>query len=197
MTIDTTAQSPDTTAADTTPGTPRGLRHTWQRLRQKRWFRWSIDLTIFALLFAAISLWQGRNLVGSGQPAPDFTLPDMQGQAHALADYQGKKTFVVFWAPWCPVCGAESDNISRVKSWMGERIHVTSVVLDYQSMEDVQKFVDKHNVDYPVLLGTQQVQQDYRISAYPTMYVLDKEGKIDATVPGYTTTLGMLWRALF
>jgi len=168
----------------------------WQQLRQKRWFRWVFDLSIFAVLFVGISMFQGRTLVKSGQPAPDFALADMHGGAHELKQYQGKKTLLVFWAPWCGVCGAESDNIDRVKSWLGDRINVISVVLDYQSDADVQKFVDKHEVTYPVLMGNRMVQRDYRISAYPTLYVLNEDGEIDYTVAGYTTTFGMLWRAL-
>lgn len=168
----------------------------WQALRQKRWFRWVFDLTLFALIFAGISMYQARSLVKSGQPAPDFALVDMQGNEHEISQYKGKKTLVVFWATWCPICGAESDNVSRVKSWLGDRINVISVVLDYESEAKVQEYMDKHNVEYPVLLGNRMVQQDYKISAFPTLYVLNKDGEIDHTVAGYTTTLGMLWRAL-
>ena len=32
--------------------------------------------------------------------APDFTLPDLDGRPHALADYRGRKVFLVSWASW-------------------------------------------------------------------------------------------------
>jgi peroxiredoxin len=32
--------------------------------------------------------------------APDFTLPDIDGQLHSLSDFLGKKVFLVTWASW-------------------------------------------------------------------------------------------------
>jgi hypothetical protein len=32
--------------------------------------------------------------------APDFTLPDLAGRLHSLADYRGRKVFLVSWASW-------------------------------------------------------------------------------------------------
>ena len=39
----------------------------------------------------------------SGTPslqAPDFALPDLAGHVHRLAEYRGRKVFLVFWASW-------------------------------------------------------------------------------------------------
>lgn len=35
-----------------------------------------------------------------GGVAPDFTLRDLQGEAHSLSDHRGKKVLLVSWAPW-------------------------------------------------------------------------------------------------
>lgn len=32
--------------------------------------------------------------------APDFTLPDLDGNPHSLTDYRGRKVFLVSWASW-------------------------------------------------------------------------------------------------
>jgi hypothetical protein len=32
--------------------------------------------------------------------APDFTLPDLEGRTHSLAQYRGRKIFLVSWASW-------------------------------------------------------------------------------------------------
>ena len=32
--------------------------------------------------------------------APNFTLPDLNGRAHSLADFRGKKVLLITWASW-------------------------------------------------------------------------------------------------
>jgi len=32
--------------------------------------------------------------------APDFELPDLQGRAHRLSQYRGRKVFLATWASW-------------------------------------------------------------------------------------------------
>jgi hypothetical protein len=39
------------------------------------------------------------NRLASGE-APDFTLPDLQGQPHSLRDQRGRKTLLIAWASW-------------------------------------------------------------------------------------------------
>jgi hypothetical protein len=71
------------------------------------------DLTRLAALFerpCAIDIDAGAAFVGVGAhdraarlahfEAPDFTLPDLDGRLHSLAEHRGKKVFLATWASW-------------------------------------------------------------------------------------------------
>lgn len=166
----------------------------WQRLRQNRAVSWGIDIAIIAVVFFAISAWQTRDLLGGGEQSPAFALEQLGGGHVASAQLEGKKTVLVFWAPWCTVCGAESGTISSLAESMGDDVNVLSVALEYEDIKDVQGFVDEHGVDYPVLLGGRDMVKDWNVAAFPTIYILDEEGKIAHSMVGFTTSFGFRWR---
>ena len=71
------------------------------------------DLTRLAALLerpCAIDIDAGAAFVGVGAhdraarlalfEAPDFTLPDLDGRLHSLAEHRGKKVFLATWASW-------------------------------------------------------------------------------------------------
>jgi thiol-disulfide isomerase/thioredoxin len=53
-----------------------------------------------------------------GNPAPDFTLTDINGEEVSLSDFQGKVVYLDFWASWCGPCMREVPFAKELKKRM-------------------------------------------------------------------------------
>ena len=63
----------------------------------------------------------------------------------------------------------------------------SSEFIECMSAKRIGTFLAKKGVSYPILLGGKDVSKDYYVSGYPTVYLLDKNGKILYTMEGYGT----------
>lgn len=171
-----------------------GWLDRFRDLRSRRWFRWASDLALVAVLAGAVGAWQTRGHV-RGAP-PEVALRTLDGTPATLASLRGRPAMVVFWAPWCTVCGAQSGNVGRTMWLAGERARVVSVATAYEDVAQVRAYVAEHGVTYPVLLGDDEAVRAFKVEVYPTLYFLDAEGRVTGSASGYTTTLGMLARLL-
>ncbi|MEA4970813.1 MAG: cytochrome c biogenesis protein CcdA [Candidatus Pelethousia sp.] len=125
-------------------------------------------------------------------PAPAITLKDQNGETHTLADYKGQVVFLNFWATWCGPCQNEMPDIQALyEDWdknAGEVV-VLGVAGPNQgregSSEDIKAFLSEKGYTYPVLLdeGGEAFYQ-YGISAFPTTFMIDKEGNVFGLVTG-------------
>ena len=118
-----------------------------------------------------------------GKEAPNFTLKNLEGKEVSLSDYKGKIVLINFWATWCKYCDIEMPDIQKISD---ENEDV--VVLAVDVMEDkktVSKYIEKGNYDFEVVLDEDgDIARTYLVSAYPTTYFVDKEGKLIGGVPG-------------
>jgi hypothetical protein len=75
-----------------------------------------------------------------------------------------------------------------------DSLDILTVVLDWQDLGEVQDYVQRHDLDLPVVLGNRQLAQDWHVTAFPTYYVLDSEKRIRRRDLGYSTQFGLWWR---
>jgi len=55
-------------------------------------------------------------MIAAGEPAPDFTLRDQDGERVSLTDYRGRKLLIVFYpGDFSPVCGDQLSIYQEVK----------------------------------------------------------------------------------
>lgn len=167
---------------------------------KKRW-TWVRDVALMLVVLGAVMAYQTWDHVGGGTPAPAFNLEQLDAEGHISTEsLAGKPTVIYFWAPWCSVCDASSHNMNAVLDAVGDDANVLSVALEYRSIDSVRDFATRNEIRYPVLLGTSDVLQDYVVTSFPTIYVLNRDTEVTSSVVGYTTELGIrarLWWAGF
>jgi len=110
--------------------------------------------------------------------APGFTLTDVQGRAVSLADFRGKVVVLDFWATWCPPCRREIPDFITLQSEFGSKgVQFVGIALDEPG--NVKAFAQQNGMNYPVLLGDDDVAKSYGgISGIPTTFIIDRGGKI-------------------
>jgi thiol:disulfide interchange protein len=75
-----------------------------------------LNVVVIAVVFAAVSAFQARNLLAADrQPAPELRLVTLEGTRYALADLPARPVLIYFFAPWCRVCAASADNLTRLR----------------------------------------------------------------------------------
>lgn len=130
-------------------------------------------------------------------PAYDFTLLDQYGNEHTLSDYKGKVVFLNFWATWCPPCKKEMPDIEKLYKEFDlneDEVIILGVANpksdQYPNSNDVTKdeiidFLDENNYTFPTVFDeTGELLYNYYISAFPTTFMIDKEGNLFGYVPG-------------
>jgi peroxiredoxin len=120
----------------------------------------------------------------SENAAPAFTLQNLDGKNVKLSDFKGKVTIIDFWATWCPPCRAEiPDFIDLYKTYQKKGLVIIGIALD--DKPKVQKFVKDQKINYPILLGNQEIANLYGgISGIPTTFIIDRKGEIIKTFVG-------------
>jgi cytochrome c biogenesis protein CcmG/thiol:disulfide interchange protein DsbE len=123
-----------------------------------------------------------RNAVATapGHPAPDFVLADLQGHTVKLSDLRGKAVVLNFWATWCPPCKQEIPwFVDLQKRYGSEGLQIVGVAMDDSGQEDVQKFAAENAINYPILLGQEEVAEEYGgINYLPTTFYIDRNGVV-------------------
>jgi peroxiredoxin len=90
-------------------------------------------------------------MISAGEPAPDFTLRDQDGEKVSLTDYKGRKVLLIFYpADFSPVCGDQLSLYQEVKPELAEK-GVEPIGLSVDSVWAHKAFQEKLGVDTPLL----------------------------------------------
>jgi len=120
--------------------------------------------------------------------AAGFTLKDMSGNTHKLADYRGKWVLVNFWATWCPPCLSEIPELIALHDAHNDKdLVVIGVALD-STRASVVEFAGKSGISYPLVLGDRKMSaQIGAVEVLPTSYLYAPDGELVSRQAGELT----------
>ena len=111
---------------------------------------------------------------------PGFTVTDLDGKTLSFADLRGKVVLVNFWATWCPPCRAEIPDLVALQDKYRDKLVVIGISEDEDATPaQVKAFGVERKVNYPIVMKTPELAKIFKgVSALPTTFVIDPEGKI-------------------
>ena len=123
-----------------------------------------------------------------GSEAPDFTVYDLEGNAHKLSDFRGKPVLLNFWASWCGPCQMEMPDFQKFYESHGDKVNFVIVNLtdgQQETVESASAFIAEQGYTFPVYYDTDiDAAMKYGVNAVPVSYFIDGEGYFVAWAQG-------------
>lgn len=128
---------------------------------------------------------------GRDRLAPDFELPDMNGNKVRLSSYRGKTVILNFWTKTCQPCLQEMPHIADLaRVAAGRRDVVVITVSTDEGPDDVRDTLEValNGEDPPFMVlfdpETDVVSGKYGTKLYPETWFIDPSGVIRARFDG-------------
>lgn len=132
--------------------------------------------------------------LNDGDPAPDFTLPDVStGQEVCLSDFKGQVVVLQFWKVCAGRCRKVVPQLNRLQSELLPQMYpnLEEVQAEHGSLLKVLSVnvinpprrvlaeMKGNNIEYQVLEGRNTgIARDYQLITLPMVFIIDKDGII-------------------
>ena len=118
--------------------------------------------------------------LSDGSLAPDWSLPTLTGDTVRLADLKGKVVLLDFFYKSCaPCCAAMPVLQGLYDKYKDQGFMMIGIdPIDDPEKDEMADFLAKRGITYTILFAERELSDTYRIAGYPTLFLLDREGKI-------------------
>lgn len=136
---------------------------------------------------AQVAVETEQTITADADLAPDFELPDLQGNPLKLSSLRGKYVVLDFWGSWCIWCIRGIPSMKEAYAKYKDKMEILGV--DCRDSEKKWKAaVDEYQLPWlQVRCPDKQLQmlaEQYNIEGFPTKVVIDPEGKIAKVIVG-------------
>ena len=115
------------------------------------------------------------------EPAPPIAALDITGKRVDLANYRGKVLLIDFWATNCPPCLEALPHVKKLyEKYHPQGFEILGISLDVHQ-ETVASFQRERRIPWQLMMldsSRGSLRQPYKIRAIPSLYLVNREGKI-------------------
>lgn len=124
-------------------------------------------------------------LLQKGTLAPNWTLHDAAGHSLTLSDLRGKVVLLDFFFIGCPGCMLSVKPLENLQAHYARRQVVIASITERDSKAAVTAFAQNYHLPYPIYIDATKIIQRYHVTDAPVFYMIDKQGRIAASIEGY------------
>lgn len=119
-----------------------------------------------------------EGLFSPGTIAQNWTLQNSSGKKRSLSEFLGKVVVIDFWGTWCMPCIKLMPDIQKIHNEFKDKDVVVMGLAVNDKEGRPQKFFKEKKYDYMLFPKADEVSNLYKIQVFPTLYIIDKQGKI-------------------
>ena len=110
--------------------------------------------------------------------APNWTLQDAAGQNLSLSNYRGKIVLIHFWGTWCLPCLPAMPHLQTLyEAYKDKGVVVIGLAVPDRE-GSAAGYMKEHQFRYGLLKNADEVAKLYKVSVFPTLYVIGPDGQI-------------------
>ena len=162
-------------------------------------------VAVLTLLVTTVAT-QHDAVLKPGAEAPSFSLPTLDGGREVLRNWCGEQllrphansihhtVIISFWATYCKPCEKEIPELMSFARKHADRpLKIFLISIDREGASIVAPFVEKHEVDLPVLLDPYaRTAARYGVGSVPALFVIGPNGVIRYSAMGYDENTNLI-----
>jgi peroxiredoxin len=124
----------------------------------------------------------------TGAQAPGFSLKDLNGQSHSLEGLtRDGLLLAAFFKVGCGTCKFSAPYFETFYQAYKDRPGFQFWGVSQDTPEDTEAFLKEYNASFPNLLDeTHWISADYGLTNVPTLFLIDKNGRIMHSCVGFS-----------
>ncbi|MCK4738434.1 MAG: TlpA family protein disulfide reductase [Deltaproteobacteria bacterium] len=145
-----------------------------------------VAVFVLIVVFVVVGQKKEYTTVVAGSEAPNFTLPDLEGNLVSLSDFKGKVIFLNFWATWCETCTEEMPSMEYInKVYELYPFEIIAISVDDADAQILKDFREKFKLTFTILHDRKgNIKDAYKTTGVPETFFIDQNGIIAEKVQG-------------